>query len=141
MAIKQLNPYLSFNGTAEKAMKHYERALDAKVESAQRFGEVPGMNVPPDQKNRVMHAVLRIGSGLLMLSDTMPDQPVREGAGGNASVVLDFDDPNELMRRFDALAAGGKVTMPVNDTFWGAKFGMLTDAYGVQWMLNCTLKK
>jgi PhnB protein len=140
MAIKQLNPYLTFNGTADKAIKHYERALDAKVESAQRFGEVPGMNVPPDQKNRVMHAVLRIGSGTLMLSDSTPDKPVSEG--GSASVVLDFDDPNELTRRFDALAAGGgKVTMPVADTFWGAKFGMLTDAYGVQWMLNCTLRK
>ena len=139
MAIKQLNPYLNFNGTADKAIKHYERALDAKVESAQRFGEVPDMKVAPEHKNRVMHAVLRIGNGVIMLSDTMPDQSVQPG--GSASVVLDFDDPNELTRRFDALAAGGKVTMPVNDTFWGAKFGMLTDAYGVQWMFNCTLRK
>ena len=139
MAIKQLNPYLNFNGTADKAIQLYERALGAKVENAQRFGDVPGMNFPTEHKNRVMHAVLRIGTGMLMLSDTMPDQPA--ASGGNVHITLDFDDPGEMTKKFDALAAGGKVTMPLGDTFWGAQFGVLTDAFGIPWMFNCTLKK
>jgi PhnB protein len=56
-------------------------------------------------------------------------------------VCLDFDDPAEMGKRFDALASGGEITMPLQDTFWGARFGMLTDSYGIRWMFNCTLRK
>ena len=138
MAIKRLNPYLNFNGTADKAIKLYESALGAKTEQIQRYGEVPGMNVPADQKKLVMHAALRIGEGLVMVSDTTPDRPVPTDS--NIHVTLDFDDVADMRKKFDALAAGGKVTMPVQDTFWGATFGMLTDAYGVPWMFNCQKK-
>jgi len=139
MAIKQLNPYLNFNGTAEKAIKLYESALGAKVENVMRFGDgAGGMPVAPADKDRIMHAVLHRGGGMVMLSDTMPNQPV--GADGNVHITLDFDDAGEMNEKFDALAAGGKVTMPLNDTFWGARFGMLTDAYGIRWMFNCQKK-
>lgn len=137
MAIRQLNPYLNFDGTASKAIALYEKALGAKVENVQRFGDMPGST--PESKDRVLHAVLKLGAGTVMLSDTMPGMPFT--AEGNQHVCLDFDDPNDLAARFDALAAGGKITMPLQDTFWGAKFGMLTDAYGVRWMFNCELKK
>jgi PhnB protein len=84
--------------------------------------------------------MLHIGSGMVMISDSMPDQPVT--AGTNQHVCLDFDDAAEMTKRFGALAeGGGKITMPLSDTFWGAKFGMLTDAFGVSWMFNCTIKK
>jgi PhnB protein len=139
MAIKKLNPYLAFDGTADKAIKLYESALGAQTETVSRFGDVPGSDTPPEHKNRVMHAVLRIGEGVIMISDGPPGKPV--AVEGNVHITLDFDDPAELTQRFDALAKGGKITMPVQDTFWGAKFGMLTDAYGIQWMLNCDLKK
>ena len=139
MSIQQLTPYLMFNGTAEKAIELYQRALGAKTENVVRFGEVQGMTVPADQKSRIMHATLRVGGGLLMASDSMPDKPV--AAGDNAHVVLDFDDEKDMAARFDALASGGKVTMPLEDTFWGAKFGMLTDAFGINWMFNCEKKK
>jgi PhnB protein len=139
MSIKQLNPYLNFEGTADKAIKLYESALGAKAENVMRFGDAPGMPVPPEQKGRVMHAALRIGAGMLMVSDTMPGMPVAHDS--NTHVCLDFDDPADLTKKFEALAAGGKVTMPLQDTFWGAKFGMLTDAYGIKWMFNCELKK
>ena len=138
MSIKQLNPYLNFDGTAEKAIKLYEKALGAKTESLQRFGDIPGGNPNSDHKDRVMHALLRIGAGTIMISDTQPGMLFTPE--GNVHVCLDFDDPADLTKKFDALAAGGKVTMPVEDTFWGARFGMLTDAYGVRWMFNCTLQ-
>lgn len=139
MAIQQLNPYLNFDGTAEKAIALYERALGAKTESLQRFGDVPGQPPSPATAQRVMHALLRIGPGTLMISDTPPGMPV--ALGSNVHVCLDFDDPAEMAQRFDALAAGGEIAMPLQDTFWGARFGMLTDAHGIRWMFNCTLRK
>jgi PhnB protein len=139
MAIRQLNPYLNFNGTAAKAIKLYESALGAKVESTMPWTEAPGTAPAPENKDRVMHATLRIGGAAMMLSDTMPGMDVP--AGGNAHICLDFDDAAEMTSRFEAMSKGGKVTMPLQDTFWGAKFGMLTDAYGIQWMFNCENKK
>jgi PhnB protein len=136
MSITKLNPYLNFNGTADKAIQLYERALGAKTEALQRYSEVPGMTVPEEHKRRVVHARLRIGEGgIVMISDTQPDTPA--ALEGNVHVCLDFDDVADATARFDALAQGGKITMPFQDTFWGAKFGMLTDAYGVRWMFNC----
>jgi PhnB protein len=140
MAIRQINPYLNFNGTADKAVQLYQSALGAKVENIMRFGDAAGnMPVAPADKNRVMHAVLNLGAGVIMLSDTMPNQPV--GADGNVHITLDFDDVEEMSKRFDALSAGGNVTMPLQNTFWGARFGMLTDAYGIRWMFNCEQRK
>jgi PhnB protein len=140
MAIKQINPYLNFNGTADKAVQLYQSALGAKVENIMRFGDAAGnMPVAPADKNRVMHAVLNLGAGVIMLSDTMPNQPV--GADGNVHITLDFDDVEEMTRKFDALAAGGNVTMPLQNAFWGARFGMLTDAFGIRWMFNCEQRK
>jgi PhnB protein len=136
MSIKSLNPYLIFDGTAEQAIKLYQKALGAQVEGdISRFGEAPPEARAPGADNRIMHARLRIGEGLVMLSDAMPGKsPPKES---NTHVTLDFDDVKDLNQRFDALAAGGKVTMPLEDTFWGARFGMLTDAFGINWMFNC----
>lgn len=139
MAITQLNPYLAFDGTAEKAIQLYEKALGAKVEGGiMRYGEVPGMECGPADRTRVMHATLRVGGGVIMLSDSMPGQPM--AAEGNVEVCLQLDDPADLERKFDALAAGGKVSMAPHDAFWGARFGSLTDAYGVRWLFNCPKK-
>jgi len=133
--IKQLNPYLNFNGTAEKAIALYEKALGAKTENVMRYGDIPGNTPAPQNKNLVIHARLHIGGGVIMISDTTPDRPVP--AAGNVHVSLDFDDPADQKKKFDALSVGGKVTMPLQDTFWGATFGMLEDAYGISWMFNC----
>lgn len=136
MAIKQLNPYLNFDGTAEKAIALYERALGAKTEHLQRFGDIPGNQPAPENKNRVIHALLRIGGGTIMISDTPQGTPLV--AGDNNHVCLDFDDGADMRQKFEALSAGGEVTMPLQDTFWGATFGMLRDAYGIRWMFNYT---
>jgi PhnB protein len=139
MAINQLSPYLNFDGTADKAIKLYERALGAKVEQLQRFSDIPGAKPDPQNGQRVMHASLRIGSGTIMISDTQPGMVFT--VGNNVHVCLAFSDPDEMGGKFDALAAGGKVTMPLQDTFWGARFGMLTDAFGINWMFNAQLKQ
>ena len=139
MAIKKLNPYLNFNGTAEKAIQLYERALGARTDRIMRFGDMAEMNIPPEHRDRVVHSSLFIGEGVIMVSDTMPNQPAPTES--NTHVILDFDDTADMAKRFDALAVGGKVVMPLQDTFWGAKFGMLKDAYGISWMFNRDMKK
>ena len=137
MTIQKLNPYILLNGTAEKAIKLYESALGAKTENITRYGE--GKTIPPEHKELIMHAAIRIGEGMVMLSDASPDKPAP--AGGNIQITLHFTELAAMEKAFDALAAGGKVTLPLQDMFWGARFGQLTDAYGVQWMFNCELKK
>jgi len=140
MAIKQITPYLNFDGDAAQAVALYERALGAKVEHISRFGDMPGSEAPPEAKDRVMHATLRLGQGgVIMLSDIHPGMPHTPGT--NLYVCLDFEDEADMGQKFDALSAGGKVNMPLNDTFWGARFGMLVDAHGIQWMFNCEKKK
>jgi PhnB protein len=139
MAIKKLSPYLNFNGTAEQAIKLYQHALGAKTDRIMRFSDVPDGKVEPEERNLVMHAALFIGEGVIMVSDCQPGRPVT--TGDSVQVCLDFDDPADMSQRFAALSAGGKVILPVQDMFWGAKFGMLEDAYGIRWMFNCEHKK
>lgn len=139
MSIKSLNPYLIFNGNAAKAIQFYETALGAKSEGHMKFGDIPNHQCADEDKERVMHARLRLGEGLIMLSDSQPGRQVpREG---NCQVALHFDDAADMTQKFNALAEGGQITMPLNDTFWGARFGMLTDVFGIRWMFNCEQKK
>ncbi len=128
-----------FNGTGQKAISLYENALGAKAEHVMHYGDVPGMEVPADGKKFILHALLRIGGNVLMLSDTTPDKPIAEGS--NVQVALDHSDVEEMSKAFDALSDGGQVISPIVDTFWGARFGALIDAAGINWMFNCEIKK
>jgi PhnB protein len=139
MAIKKLNPYLNFNGNGAEAVKLYESVLGAKVETLTRMGDMPDSQATPETRDRVMHALLRLGDNVLMLSDTMPGMTFVQGT--NCYIVLDFDAVSDMEQKFNALAEGGKIEQPLQDTFWGARFGMLTDKLGVHWMFNCELKK
>ncbi|GAC1344754.1 MAG: VOC family protein [Myxococcales bacterium] len=129
----RLNPYLRMDGTAEQAIALYQRALGAKTEQLLRFSEMPAPGVAPEYRNRVMHAVLSVGALTFMVHDTPPG--MRAAAGDNVQVCLEFNDLAELARAFDALGAGGKVCVALHDAFFGSKFGLLTDAFGVTWVL------
>ena len=140
MAITSLNPYLNFSGTADKAIALYERALGAKAEMVMRYGEVQDMDVPPEFRDHVMHATLDIAGSKLMISDAQPGEPISSSTA--VHVALHFTgDLDDVARKFNALAEGGEVTMPLADTFWGARFGTLTDAFGIRWMFNAELPK
>jgi len=136
MSITKLSPYVILDGTANQAIQLYERALGATTETIQRFSDIPGAQVADADKQRVTHARLRIGGGIVMLGDSQPGTPAARDS--NVHICLELDSLADTAAKFEALAAGGKVTMPLQDTFWGATFGMLTDAYGVTWMFNCT---
>jgi PhnB protein len=131
MSIKQLAPYLNFNGTSHEAIKLYQSALGAKVE-----GDIMPFDKDP---SRVMHARLTIGPGMVMISDGPPNMQVPTTS--NAHISLDYTDVAEMTKAFELLSAGGKVTMPLQDTFWGAHFGMLTDRFHINWMFNCEKRK
>ena len=133
-----LNPYIMFSGQAEEALNFYAEVLDGKIQHISRYGEAP-MEVPDNYKDKIMHASMTIEGNHLMLSDSFPGNEVT--SGNNVHLSLDFNDTGKLDSVFARLAEGGNVTMPVDNTFWGARFGMLTDKFGINWMFNCELKK
>jgi PhnB protein len=126
-----INPYLTLDGNCAEAMKYWGDILNIKPE-IMLMGDSP-MQVPPEAKNRVMHSFLKADGFALMASDGMHGEPVQ--MGGPVSLSLNFDSTEEQTRVWDRLAKDGTVTMPLADQFWG-RFGMLTDKFGVKWMLN-----
>lgn len=133
----QIDPYLFFEGRCEEAIDFYRQALDAEVEMMMRYEESPaappeGM-IPPGSEKKIMHASLRIGGALVMASD---GGCAGKPSFGGFSISLTVPDAGTADRYFDALAAGGKVDMPMGETFWSPRFGMLTDKFGVGWMIG-----
>jgi PhnB protein len=131
--VKEINPYLTFNGNAREAMSFYATCLGADLQ-VQTFAEAK-MEGPPGTGNRVIHARLSKGAAVLLASDTMPGMPFDLGSN-NFSVTIQCSAADEVDRLFQSLSAGGKGTMPPQDTFWNARFAMMTDRFGVNWMLN-----
>ena len=132
-------PYLNFNGNAAEALAFYSKALNGAVQFQQTYGESP-MPVGPESKDKIMHATFKAGDLTLMVSDTNDHMGLVSG-GNNLSLSLNFTDVESIDKTFGALSEGGKVTMPLQDTFWGARFGMLTDKFGFNWMFNHDIKK
>jgi PhnB protein len=131
----QLTAYLVFDGTCAEAMRFYERALGGKLETLMTHGESPiAAHTPPGSADRILHARLVNDGLVLMASDSMVGQPY---AGMNGfAVSVTYPTAGEAEKVFDALAQGGRVTMPLGKTFWSEAFGMLTDRFGTPWMVN-----
>ncbi len=131
----QLNPYLMFDGRCEAAFKFYEKVLGGKIEAMMTYGSSPmAEQTSPEWRNKVMHARMTVGDKMLMASDAPPD---RYEAMKGFSVTISVDDPVEAERIFHALSEKGTVQMPIQKTFWAARFGMLVDQFGTPWMINC----
>ena len=131
--MKEINAYLIFSGNCREAMTFYQKCLGADLQMFP-FSDMPGDKVPPEAKDRLMHAKLTKGPAVLMASDNMPGMPFHQG--DNFSVSLDCESVQEIEKLFNALSEKGKVTMPLQETFWAARFGMFTDQFGINWMLN-----
>jgi PhnB protein len=131
----KLNPYLIFNGQCEAAFTYYERCLGGKIVAKFTYGETPSAeHVSPESRDRIMHVCLTVGDAVLMGSDSPPE--MYEERNGNY-VSLSVEDPAEAERIYHALADGGTVRMPIQETFWSARFAMLVDRFGTPWMINC----
>jgi PhnB protein len=132
-----VQPYLFFEGRCEEALDFYTRALGTRPDMVLRYREAPdppppGM-LPAGTEDKVMHASFRLGDTEVMLSDGMcSGTPKFEGF----SLSITAADEGDARRKFDAMAAGGQVTMPLGKTFWSPCFGMLKDRFGVSWMIS-----
>ncbi len=130
--MKGLHTYLTFDGNCRQAMEFYAQCLGAELQMM-RFSEAP-MDAPPGAKDRIMHARLVKGDVVLMASDSMPGMPLQQG--NNFSLAFTCEAVAEAENLFGALGQKGKVLMPLQETFWAQRFGMVTDQFGVQWMFN-----
>jgi len=131
--MKSLHPYIDFGGKCREAMTFYKSVFHGEL-TLNSFGEF-GMEMPEPMKNLVMHSELKADGLVLHASDGQPHHPAT--IGSNVSLSLQLTDEAEQTRIFDALAHGGQVLQPLEDGPWGARFGMLTDRFGLQWLLNC----
>jgi PhnB protein len=129
----QVQPYLFFDGRCEEALEFYKKAIDAKVEMLMRFKDAPDQSmISPGSKDKVMHAAVRVGDTQVLVSDgRCLGKPNFQGF----ALTITAPDAAEGERRFNALAEGGQVQMPLAETFFASRFGMVADKFGVGWMI------
>ena len=131
--MKEIHPYLFLYGRCEEALNFWKDALAGEITMIHRYDESP-QPVPDDFKKKIMHAEFKADKIFFMASDGKPGQkPVTDS---NIALSINFTNEKEQTLVFDKLARGGKVEMQLQDTFWGARFGMLIDKFGIFWMLN-----
>lgn len=134
--MEPITPYLNFNGDAAEALAFYAKAFDGEIVFQQTFGDAPPMeDADASWNDKIMHATFQAGSLTLMASD-VPNNMERVTAGSNTQLSLNFKHEEDIDRVYTAMSEGSKINMPLQDTFWGAKFGMLTDKWGISWMFN-----
>ena len=138
MPIKNLVPAIAFNGTCAEAIRRYTRALGAEVQHLVHFRDGAKMGHAFDDKEAdlVLNASLRLGAGQIMVMDAPPGRRVPDES--NLQVAVEFSDDAMVEKACTALAEGGAVIMAPHDSFWGARFAMVRDAFGVGWMLSHT---
>ena len=129
-----VSPYIGFTGNCRQAIEFYKTALGAEVLFTQTVGESPMSNMGPAEN--IMHCTIKIGVSTIMMSD---DARPEAGAArdSNISLALGLNDTERARQLFDNLADGGSVIMPLGKTYWAEAFGMVTDKFGVKWMVNC----
>lgn len=136
--MKHATTYIHFDGNCREAMTFYQKCFEGELQ----LNTYPDASGKPstDPGATIMHSqVLLGGMPLLMASDTTPEGPVK--AGNNFSVAIECESIEEIERLFNGIGEKGKVRLPLSDMPWGARFGMLTDQFGIQWMFNCTACK
>ena len=131
----QLNPILSFNGQCKEAFEFYQQCLGGNIQTMMTWGESPMADqVSSDMRDKIIHATLIVKDSALMGSDSPPGR-YEEPKG--FSVAIQIEDPADAERILHSLSKGGSVTMPLQQTFWATRFGMVVDRFGIPWMVNC----
>ncbi|MFT4114654.1 VOC family protein [Silvibacterium sp.] len=134
----RLHVHLTFPGNCEEAFRFYERVLGGTLSFLIRYGDSPAaVGAPAEFKDKVLHANIDVQNDALSGADSWESHAARPA--NNFTLALEYSEVAEIERVFAALAEGGTVTLPLQQTFWTTHFGMLTDRYGVPWMLNCTV--
>jgi len=132
----QFIPYLAFNGNCADAMRFYERALNGKLEVLMSGADSPmAAQMPKEFAHRIMHARLALPDGGVLYAGDTPVNMAYQGIHG-VSITLNYDTTAQAQKVFDALAAGGQVTMAMQPAFWAKAWGMLVDKFGTPWIVN-----
>jgi len=135
-----INPYLTFNGNCEQAFLFYKSVFGGEFSFIGRFDEMPpmdGQTLNPKDANKIMHVSLPISNETILFgSDTTEDSGGIVTAGNNFSISINVESKEEADTIFTKLSADANVTLPLHQAFWGAYFGMLTDKFGIHWMVN-----
>jgi PhnB protein len=132
--VPQLNAYLNFDGHCAEAMRFYQQTFGGTLDLMTQGGSPMAAQLPKDSAGRILHARLSFDGNVLMGADTMSGMPYNGMHG--FGLALNLPDPAAAQKAFAALSQGGKVTMPLQQTFWAEAFGMLTDRYGTHWLIN-----
>jgi PhnB protein len=142
-----INPYLDFNGNAEEAFNFYKSVFGGEFQELMRWKDMPsegncgGMSLGEGEGEKLMHIALPIGDrNVLMASDCIEAMAANRVVGNNFSISVNTESKEETEKLYNGLSEGGTATMPPADSFWGSYFGMLTDKFGVQWLLNYNYK-
>ena len=134
--MKFINPYLNFNGNTEEVFNFYKSVLGGEFAMVMRYRDTQGCeNMPEEEKDGIMHIALPVGSSVIMGTD-IPKSMEQAVNGTSVSLCVHMDSREEADRVFNGLSEGGKVTMPMEDMFWGDYFGSFFDKYGIQWMIS-----
>ena len=128
-----VSPYLAFQGNCREAIEFYKSGLDAEVLFIQTVGESPLSHLGPAQK--IMHCTIKVGTSTIMMCDD--PNPDAVGGSGNISLAIGLNDAARAKQIFRNLAQDGSVVMPLEKTYWAEAFGMVTDKFGVKWLVNC----
>src|SRR5438876_980401 len=132
----QLIPYLSFNGQCEEAFQLYAQVLGGEIKFIAKYEGTPAAEtVPPEWRGKIMHVTMAAGDRLLQGADAPPNYYTKPQG---FSINIETQDPAEAERLFQAFSEGGTVRMPLQETFWAAKFGMVIDRFGTPWLINCS---
>ena len=130
-----VKPYIAFKGNCEEAINFYKDKLGAEVVFIQRYGDSPMAGKGPDEK--IMHCTIKIGDSAIMACDNIFEEKNPTVVGNNITLALGTKDAQQAESVFEKLSDGGAVTMPIQETFWAERFGMLVDRFGINWMINC----
>lgn len=136
MALR-INPYIILDGHTREAIQFYEKALGAELLGVMSFGDMPEnpeFPIPEEAKDRVTHAMIRVGETDMMFSDTFPGQP--HEIGNHVTICIVAESVDESNRIFDALSEGGQVEMPMQETFWSPAYGIVKDRFGVTFQVT-----
>lgn len=137
-----LNPYLNFVGKTEEAFNFYKSVFGGDFHMVMRFKDVPPeYQGSKDQAQLIMHIALPIGQGSVLMGSDIPKEMGSVTVGNNVQIAIGAESEKEADALFKGLSAGGKATMPMEKAFWGDYFGMLTDKFGVQWMITYSYNK
>ena len=137
--MKTINTYLRFNGNCEKAFIFYKTVFGGEFDHLGKFRDMPDnpeFPIAESEQDKIMHVSLPIGNSILMGSDTSGEWNSTYTQGNNFSISIDTVTEAEANRLFNELSKNGEIIMPMNTTFWGSYFGMLTDQFGIQWMIS-----